>query len=295
MKNKLFEGIATALYTPITDGKIDFEEFERIIDKQLDSKINALLFLGTTGEAPTITEREREKIASFAVNKVGKKAVVLVGCGSNSTAKTVELVLQAKRLGADGAVCVTPYYNVRSQEGISAHYSEIDKRCAFPFFVYNVPSRTRVDVAPETYVKLSNLQNIVGVKECVSNRRRLNFWRNFSERLPVYCGSEQSFYAFLKIGASGLFSVSSNVIPLKILDIFEDFKKDYKKKTKGELRRLEKFFDALFSDANPIPLKKLIEETIKKGYQTRLPLTSLDKEKTEVLMSEYKKIGGLND
>ncbi len=165
MKEVIFTGIATALYTPITNGEIDYEEFERLIEFQLRSDIAALVFLGTTGEAATISDEERKNIIGFAVKKVKGRVPVIIGCGSNSTKRAAELTLQAKSLGADCSLSVTPYYNKCSQDGLIAHYFEIEKQSAFPQIVYNVPSRTGVDVSPETYGRLSELYSVVGIKE----------------------------------------------------------------------------------------------------------------------------------
>lgn len=291
MKEVIFTGIATALYTPITNGEIDYEEFERLIEFQLRSDIAALVFLGTTGEAATISDEERKSIIGFAVKRVKGRVPVIIGCGSNSTKRAAELTLQAKSLGADCSLSVTPYYNKCSQDGLIAHYSEIEKQSAFPQIVYNVPSRTGVDVSPETYGRLSELYSIVGIKEANKSPEKLvETFSALNDNIPVYSGADEANRTFYSIGAKGAISVLSNIIPSIISDEYYNFKFFSDKNAKADNIVISKISKLVFSEVNPIPLKGLIKKLRKRGYELRLPLTEQNEKTQEYIYSEFNRI-----
>ncbi len=290
MKEIIFTGIATALYTPITNGEIDYEEFERLIEFQLRSDIAALVFLGTTGEAATISDEERKSIIGFAVKRVKGRVPVIIGCGSNSTKRAAELTLQAKSLGADCSLNVTPYYNKCSQDGLIAHYFEIEKS-AFPQIVYNVPSRTGVDVSPETYGRLSELYSVVGIKEANKSPEKLvGTFSALNDNIPVYSGADEANRTFYSIGAKGAISVLSNIIPSIISDEYYNFKFFSDKNAKADNIVISKISKLVFSEVNPIPLKGLIKKLRKRGYELRLPLTEQNEETQEYIYSEFNRI-----
>ncbi len=291
MKEVIFTGIATALYTPITNGEIDYEEFERLIEFQLRSDIAALVFLGTTGEAATISDEERKNIIGFAVKKVKGRVPVIIGCGSNSTKRAAELTLQAKSLGADCSLSVTPYYNKCSQDGLIAHYFEIEKQSAFPQIVYNVPSRTGVDVSPETYGRLSELYSVVGIKEANKSPEKLvETFSALNDNIPVYSGADEANRMFYSIGAKGAISVLSNIIPSIISDEYYNFKFFSDKNAKADNIVISKISKLVFSEVNPIPLKGLIKKLRKRGYELRLPLTEQNEKTQEYIYSEFNRI-----
>lgn len=291
MKEIIFTGIATALYTPITNGEIDYEEFERLIEFQLRSDIAALVFLGTTGEAATISDEERKSIIGFAVKRVKGRVPVIIGCGSNSTKRAAELTLQAKSLGADCSLNVTPYYNKCSQDGLIAHYFEIEKQSAFPQIVYNVPSRTGVDVSPETYGRLSELYSVVGIKEANKSPEKLvGTFSALNDNIPVYSGADEANRTFYSIGAKGAISVLSNIIPSIISDEYYNFKFFSDKNAKADNIVISKISKLVFSEVNPIPLKGLIKKLRKRGYELRLPLTEQNEETQEYIYSEFNRI-----
>lgn len=291
MKEVIFTGIATALYTPITNGEIDYEEFERLIEFQLRSDIAALVFLGTTGEAATISDEERKSIIGFAVKRVKGRVPVIIGCGSNSTKRAAELTLQAKSLGADCSLSVTPYYNKCSQDGLIAHYFEIEKQSAFPQIVYNVPSRTGVDVSPETYGRLSELYSIVGIKEANKSPEKLvGTFSALNDNIPVYSGADEANRTFYSIGAKGAISVLSNIIPSIISDEYYNFKFFSDKNAKADNIVISKISKLVFSEVNPIPLKGLIKKLRKRGYELRLPLTEQNEKTQEYIYSEFNRI-----
>ena len=291
MKEVIFTGIATALYTPITNGEIDYEEFERLIEFQLRSDIAALVFLGTTGEAATISDEERKSIIGFAVKMVKGRVPVIIGCGSNSTKRAAELTLQAKSLGADCSLSVTPYYNKCSQDGLIAHYFEIEKQSAFPQIVYNVPSRTGVDVSPETYGRLSELYSVVGIKEANKSPEKLvGTFSALNDNIPVYSGADEANRTFYSIGARGAISVLSNIIPSIISDEYYNFKFFSDKNAKADNIVISKISKLVFSEVNPIPLKGLIKKIRKRGYELRLPLTEQNEKTQEYIYSEFNRI-----
>lgn len=291
MKEVIFTGIATALYTPITNGEIDYEEFERLIEFQLRSDIAALVFLGTTGEAATISDEERKSIIGFAVKRVKGRVPVIIGCGSNSTKRAAELTLQAKSLGADCSLSVTPYYNKCSQDGLIAHYFEIEKQSAFPQIVYNVPSRTGVDVSPETYGRLSELYSVVGIKEANKSPEKLvETFSALNDNIPVYSGADEANRTFYSIGAKGAISVLSNIIPSIISDEYYNFKFFSDKNAKADNIVISKISKLVFSEVNPIPLKGLIKKLRKRGYELRLPLTEQNEKTQEYIYSEFNRI-----
>ena len=291
MKEVIFTGIATALYTPITNGEIDYEEFERLIEFQLRSDIAALVFLGTTGEAATISDEERKSIIGFAVKRVKGRVPVIIGCGSNSTKRAAELTLQAKSLGADCSLSVTPYYNKCSQDGLIAHYFEIEKQSAVPQIVYNVPSRTGVDVSPETYGRLSELYSVVGIKEANKSPEKLvETFSALNDNIPVYSGADEANRTFYSIGAKGAISVLSNIIPSIISDEYYNFKFSSDKNAKADNIVISKISKLVFSEVNPIPLKGLIKKLRKRGYELRLPLTEQNEKTQEYIYSEFNRI-----
>ncbi len=291
MKEVIFTGIATALYTPITNGEIDYEEFERLIEFQLRSNIAALVFLGTTGEAATISDEERKSIIGFAVKRVKGRVPVIIGCGSNSTKRAAELTLQAKTLGADCSLGVTPYYNKCSQDGLVAHYSEIERQASFPQIVYNVPSRTGVDASPETYARLSELKSVVGIKEANPNTEKLvETFSALNDNIPVYSGADEANRTFYSLGAKGAISVLSNVIPSIISDDYYNFKFFSEKNLKADNPVISELSKLVFSEVNPIPLKGLIKKIQKKGYELRLPLTEQNEKTQEYVYSEFNRI-----
>ncbi|MBE5742754.1 MAG: 4-hydroxy-tetrahydrodipicolinate synthase [Clostridiales bacterium] len=279
MKTPLFKGVATALYTPFTQNGVDFESLEKLIDRQLNAKIDCLVLLGTTGESPTVTEEERLQLISFAVKKIKGKVPLLVGTGSNDTKRAIELTKQAKSLNADGALIVTPYYNKCEQDGLYAHYEAISNQTSFPFVLYNVPSRTGVNIEPKTLNKLKNLECVLGIKEASKDKNQIEeIFKIANNDIAIYCGNDELNFDFLQRGSSGFISVASNVIPLKIKDIYGDFINNYENKSFENHIRLDKFYRALFSKVNPIPIKAMAQILYGGNRYVRLPLTPANEE-----------------
>lgn len=289
MKKTIFEGVATALYTPFNpiNKSVDYGAFSRLINRQLSANVNALVVLGTTGEAATITEEERRKIIKFCVKEVNGRIPLIVGSGSNCTATAVKFSREAEESGADGLLVVTPYYNKCNDDGLYAHYSAVAKSTSLPIIVYNVPTRTGFNVKPIVYRKLAEIDNVVAIKEAnCSNEQLRGVFDNVKDTLAVYCGSDDKLIDVLRRGGKGTISVASNIIPSKIVDYIGDFENYFKTEFYKEIVNI------LQSDVNPIPLKYMVKLLYNEGYGLRLPLTEAKNEVKETILKIYQKTAG---
>lgn len=289
--NRIFEGVATALYTPFCNGKIDYGQFESLLDRQLKAKIDALVFLGTTGESPTVTREERREIIRFAVQRLKSRVPIIVGTGSNCTETACELTLEAKELGADCALIVTPYYNRCEQDGLILHYKEISGRCKFPYVVYNVPSRTGVNVEPHTAKIILSDGYAFGLKEASTDEKHLEkLFSILENKYAIYCGSDENISLFLKNGSLGAISVASNVIPLKIKEFIGNFKSNYEKHNYEYNCFFKDFFKLLTTKINPIPIKCVDQILHGTRCEFRLPLNLPNSDYFEYLKKELDKL-----
>lgn len=289
MKKTIFDGVATALYTPFNpiNKSVDYGAFSRLINRQLSANVNALVVLGTTGEAATITEEERREIIKFCVKEVNGRIPLIVGSGSNCTATAVKFSREAEESGADGLLVVTPYYNKCNDDGLYAHYSAVAKSTSLPIIVYNVPTRTGFNVKPVVYGKLAEIDNVVAIKEANCCDEQLNgVLDNVKDILAVYCGSDDKLIDVLRHGGKGTISVVSNIIPSKIVDYIGDFE-NY-----CEIGFYNEIVNVLQSDVNPIPLKYMVKLLYNEGYGLRLPLTEAKNEVKETILKIYQKMAG---
>lgn len=289
MKKTIFEGVATALYTPFNpiNKSVDYGAFSRLINRQLSANVNALVVLGTTGEAATITEEERREIIKFCVKEVNGRIPLIVGSGSNCTATAVKFSREAEESGADGLLVVTPYYNKCNDDGLYAHYSAVAKSTSLPIIVYNVPTRTGFNVKPVVYGKLAEIDNVVAIKEANCCDEQLNgVLDNVKDILAVYCGSDDKLIDVLRRGGKGTISVASNIIPSKIVDYISNFE-NY-----CEIEFYNEIVNILQSDVNPIPLKYMVKLLYNEGYGLRLPLTEAKNEVKETILKIYQKMAG---
>lgn len=273
MKKPVFRGVCTALVTPFSDGRPDYDTFRFLIDLQLFAGIDALCVAGTTGEAATLSDGEWERLLGVAVEGAGGKIPVIVGVGSNSTARAVAFARRAKAGGADAVLAVAPYYNKGTEDGIVAHYHEIAD-VGLPVIVYNVPGRTGVDLSTGLYRRIAAHPLIVGVKEAGEGYDRLlDFYSAFGESLPLYTGCDAAILPAVAVGASGVVSVVSNLIPRETREL-------YLAAAKGDLaeaRRLTALrlplIRALFAETNPAPIKRAMEICGLCRGELRLPLS----------------------
>lgn len=275
----------TALVTPFDeDNKIDYNSLKNLIEYQIANKIDAILILGTTGESPTISTVEREEIIKFCVKQISKRCLLLVGTGSNNTQQAIENTKQAKVLGADAAVIVTPYYNKCTQQGVIEHYALINKNAKFPFIVYNVPSRTGFNILPETLLQLEKLKYMIGTKEASGDINQILSVLNTHTK-PVYSGNDKFNYLFFSHGGNGCISVTSNAFPNLVVNQFKSLQNCF-----DMHKKLFNINSLLFCQVNPIPIKFVLSKMKLSKNVLRLPLTKLDKKYIKPLQYEYEKL-----
>lgn len=288
----IFKGVGVALVTPFTDDGVNYEEFGKLIEHVISGGADALFVGGTTGEPSTMTLEERTGIISYAVKKAAKRVPVIAGTGGNNTAEAVEMSKRAESLGADGLLVVTPYYNKCTQNGLILHYTAIADAVNIPIVLYNVPTRTCVNILPETAVLLSKHKNIVAIKDASEDiDHMLAMCRLCEGKLDIYSGNDTYTTFLMSIGAVGVVSVAANVIPDKMKKITDAcFKNDYAaaRKVAWEIDALVK---ALFIEVNPIPTKKALQLMGINAGLPRLPLTELTPEHTEAVKKAMKGLG----
>lgn len=288
---EMFSGSCVALITPFKKGKIDYKKLEEMIEIQICAGTKAILILGTTGESPTVTEKERAKMMSFCRKKIGRRCLMLVGAGSNSTAKTVELCRIAEDHMADGVLVVTPYYNKCTQEGLFLHYKTVAESINIPLIMYNVPSRTGVNIEPETAEKLSKVKNIVGIKEANSNKEHIeNMIKKLVGKIAIYSGSDELNFFFLEHGARGVISVTANLFPELIAMECKEYFSGYINNAKSIHDSLEGMNRALFLETNPIPVKYGASYMNLCENELRLPLTELTRKNAIIVEQEIDKL-----
>ena len=292
MKAPVFEGVATALITPLNENGIDYNAFARLIDWQINEGVNALVVCGTTGESSTLTDKEHKSAIEFAVNEVGGRIPVIAGTGSNDTAYALELTDFSCKAGVDGVLVVTPYYNKATQNGLFKMFTEIADRAAAPVILYNVPSRTGVNIAPETVARLSKHPNISGIKEAGGNISAVaEIAALCGDDINIYSGNDDQTVPIMSLGGKGCISVLSNLLPHNTAQMC---KKMLAGDTKGALDLQLKYLPlikALFCEVNPIPVKASMAAM---GYcenYLRLPLTPMEEAHKEILLNEMRKCG----
>lgn len=288
-KKTIFTGVCTALITPFWDGEIDYKALKNLIEFQIKSGIDALLINGTTGESATLSEKEKQELISFAIREVGGRIPIIAGTGSNSTKKAIELSQFASDVGVDAILVVTPYYNKASNEGLIDHYEAIANAVDVPIILYNVPSRTGVNIPLSVYERLAEHKNIVAVKEAnpdVSAMAKL--CAKCSDRLDIYSGNDDLILPTLSLGGKGVISVLSNILPKEVGDICKLWFEGKTKESTALQLKLLPLINAIFSEVNPIPIKALMA---KEGFcqeEYRLPLCKMSEDKKKELFKIWK-------
>ena len=293
MKTKsVFKGAATALVTPLNENGIDYENFERLLNWQVDEGINALVICGTSGEGSTLSDEEHRAALKFAYDVVGKRVPMIAGTGSNDTAYAIELTKFACEVGYDAMLVVTPYYNKATQNGLVKMFETIADASTKPVILYNVPSRTGVNIEPETYARLAEHPMITGIKEANGNIAKIVETKALvGDKLDIWSGNDDQIVPILAAGGSGVISVLSNVLPKKTVELCNKF---FAGDVKGSMDMQCEMFDlikALFCEVNPIPAKAAVAAL---GYcenYVRLPLTPMEKQHEEVLLECMRKQG----
>ena len=285
-------GILTAMITPFTQNGVNLEEFGKMIEYQIEGGTDALVVLGTTGEPATMTEAEKEEAITYAVKKAAGRIKIIVGTGSNNTAKAVAASVKAEKLGADGVLAVSPYYNKCTQKGLLEYYRAICAAVKIPVIAYNVPSRTAVNILPETAEKLACIPNMAGIKEASGNMAQVcETMRRIRGKMDLYSGEDFLNLPMLAIGGAGLISVTSNIAPAlvkKMYTLVKQNKLDEANAVQDFLLPLE---DACFLEVNPIPIKAAYNMLGFDAGVPRAPLTELEEANKAKLYEEMKKAG----
>ena len=283
--NTIFEGAATALITPLTREGIDYDAFGRLIDWQIESGIDALVICGTTGESSTLTDEEHREAIRFAVQKANKRVPIIAGTGSNDTDYAVDLTKFSCEVGADAALVVTPYYNKATQKGLIRMYETVAQASTKPLILYNVPSRTGVNIEPRTYLELADCPNIAAIKEANGNISKIvETAALVGDKLDIYSGNDDQIVPILSVGGKGVISVLSNLVPRETSKICRAFfKGDIRKSMQLQAKYLP-LINALFSEVNPIPVKAAMNAMGFCEDYLRLPLTVMEDDHRRVLL-----------
>lgn len=291
MKDIIFKGCGTAICTPFDEkGEVNYDVFEKFIEFQIENKADSIIVCGTTGESATMSVDEKKEVIEFVVKKVNKRIPVIAGTGSNNTIEAVNMTKYAESVGANGALIVTPYYNKTTQKGLIKHYERIAQNTNLPIILYNVPSRTGVNIEPETCVELSKIKNIVGIKEASGNVSQIAKIASLcGNELAIYSGNDDQILPVLSIGGIGVISVMSNIKPEYVHNMICEYKKgNIEKAEEMQIKALE-LINLLFCEVNPIPIKSALRII---GYdfgEPRLPLVKMSDENLIKLESALKK------
>ena len=291
MKKDLFKGVGTAIVTPFIENDVNYEEFGKLLDDQIEAGVSAVIVCGTTGESSTMNEEEKKKLIKYAIDKTSNRIKVIIGTGSNNTMSAIKMSQYAEKAGADGLLLVTPYYNKTTQDGLFAHYKAIADSVDLPIILYNVPSRTGVNILPETCQRLSKIDNIFGIKEASGDISQVAKIAHLcGDDFAIYSGNDDQVIPILSLGGKGVISVLSNVMPEYTVEMLDSFwNGDSEKAAKMQVEIMD-MVDALFCEVNPIPVKYALNEI---GYdfgKPRLPLVELsdkNKEKVDKVLRKY--------
>ena len=293
MKNTIFTGMATAIVTPMhTDGSIDYEALGRFVEFQIDSGINGLVIMGTTGENATIEPEDQKKVIAYTVEKVAGRVPVIAGTGTNNTEHVLHNTRNACQVGADAVLVVTPYYNKATQNGLVTHFTAVADESTLPVILYNVPGRTGCSLLPKTVAKLSEHPNIAAIKEAAGSlAQMIEIMHLCGDKIDVYSGEDGLTVPMMAMGAKGTISVLSNVAPRQSVAMTDAcLRGDYAAAAKMQCDLLP-LINALFSEVNPIPAKAATAAMGFGADALRLPLTSMEEQNRAVLFAEMRKLG----
>ena len=280
----MFEGVYVAIVTPFKNGNIDEEALRRLIDYQIAGGVDGVVPCGTTGESATLNHEEHDQVIRIAVGACKGKIKVLAGTGSISTHEAIELSQSAKKAGADGLLQITPYYNKPNQEGLYQHFSSIAGNIDLPIILYNVPSRTSVNMSPETVARLAKIQNIVGIKEASGSLQSISkIINDCGKEFTVLSGDDPLLWPILAIGGKGVISVTANILPTKVVAMCKAAAKGNIKEAQSIHYELMDINDTLFIDTNPMPVKAALHLMGKIESEVRAPLVRLSSNNLEKL------------
>ena len=289
MKKILFKGVGSAVPTPFDENGVNISEFRKFLQFQIDNNVDALIVCGTTGESSTMTRDEKIIAINCALEFANEKIPVIVGTGSNNTREAIEMSKIAERLGVDGILVVTPYYNKTTQRGLIAHYKSIAESVSLPIILYNVPSRTGVNIEPQTCLELSKIDNIVAIKEASGNISQVAQISNLcGDNLYIYSGNDDQIVPICSLGGIGVISVLSNIKPKFVHDMVYDFLDGNIDKARKMQLNVLPLINSLFSEVNPIPVKYALNELGFNFGVPRLPLVEFSDTNKKVLRQYLK-------
>ena len=292
MKNRIFTGMASAMITPMNAQGVDYEAMGRFIEFQIENGINALVVMGTTGENATLEPWEQKEVIRFVVEKVNHRVPVIAGTGTNNTAHVLQNTKNACEVGADAVLVVTPYYNKGTQKGLITHFTAVADASSVPVILYNVPSRTGVNLLPKTVAELAKHPNIVAIKEASGSMAQLvELMALCGDKIDVYSGEDALTVPMLAMGAAGTISVLSNVAPKESVAMTDAFFAGKIEEAAAWQCKLLPLINALFSEVNPIPVKAAVSALGFGEDYLRLPLTPMEAGHREVLLAEMRKLG----
>ena len=276
MRKPLFSGVCTAMITPFLNGKVNYPMMEQLLKRQIDAGVKAVVIAGTTGESPTLTDEEKITLFRRCKEYVGDQCMIIAGTGSNNTAHSIELSIKAESANADALLVVSPYYNKATPDGIFLHYLSICRSVSIPVIIYNVPSRTGLDIPLSVYHRLSSIPNIAGVKEASSDITKIARIRNAcGPDFAIWSGNDDQVVPVMSLGGHGVISVLSNIMPHETVAMCNAAINGSFKTASALLCKMLPLIDALFSEVNPIPVKAAMKEI---GYDCgncRLPLCTI--------------------
>jgi len=279
----MFKGCFVAIVTPFKGGEIDEDTFRQLIQFQLEKGVDGIVPCGTTGESPVLSHEEHKRLIKITVEEVKGKAAVIAGTGSNSTKETEELTVYAREVGADGALVITPYYNKPTQKGMEKHYQKLAE-IGLPIIIYNVPSRTGVNILPSTVAKLSKLKNIAGIKEASGKMDQVSeIILSSDPEFAVLSGDDSLTLPILSLGGVGVISVLANILPKEVTELVKAWLEGEVEKAKKMHYKLFSLFKAMFIETNPIPVKTAMAKLKMIPKEWRLPLCEMEKGNEETL------------
>ena len=293
MKNEpIFQGVATAIITPTTENGVDYAAFKKLIEWQIDEGINALVICGTTGESSTLTDEEHRQVLKFALEVAGGRVPMIAGTGSNDTAYAIDMTRYACQIGYDAMLVVTPYYNKTTQKGLVAMFTAIADASTKPIILYNVPSRTGVNIEPATYLKLAEHPQIRAIKEANGNLSKIvETAALVGDKLDIYSGNDDQVVPIMACGGQGVISVLSNVAPKQAVQMCRKF---FEGDVAGAMQMQMQYLpliNALFSEVNPIPVKAAMAALGFCEDYLRLPLVPMEDAHRAVLLQRMREVG----
>lgn len=285
----IFQGSAVAIVTPFNEDGVNFKKLEELLEWHVKEGTDAIVICGTTGEATTMTEKEKKDTIKFTVDVINKRIPVIAGTGSNNTASAISMSKYAESVGADGLLVITPYYNKTTQKGLVKHFSAINSEVKTPIILYNVPGRTGVNIAPNTLVELSKLSNVVGIKEASGNISQIVQMKALCrDSIDIYSGNDDQIVSIMALGGKGVISVLANILPSKVHEIAEKcLNNNFKEALDIQLDTLA-LTNALFVETNPIPVKTAMNLM---GFEVgglRLPLCEMEIKNEDLLKAVLK-------